>query len=139
MPFTQWWLIVPEQPDLSIPLTRVQDSGGSAGNLTSSFTVNQNVQEQVSHAFGRKTAVITHGDIQGEEFALNVLFRGEAEWAAFRAVRESLLTVLVQSDMLQQWNVDMGATRPASVVRAADRTTNPYRIVSLSCIEVQEP
>lgn len=137
-----WWLIIPERPDLSVPLALVRPAagGGSLPSGDAAWEATRDVAEGVHHTFNRERAIVTHGNIQGEELDLSAVFIGEDAFDAFNAARESFLTGLLQSDQVgRQWYVDLGSQIPRAVPQLQNRPDMPHYVVTLHVIEVDAP
>lgn len=125
VPVTDFWLKHPSNFGMSMRVS-------VAGDLVSTSEESQGAFRPL----GRSRAVVVSGDVYGEEFQLPLSFRTEADWRAFEALRLARTTLLLQSDMTDQWWVRLGPSRQVSLRNRSERRTKPYREVSVTATEV---
>jgi hypothetical protein len=103
--------------------------------LSGSLIIDEPEQQGRFNGFGRKNAVVIHGDLWSEEFVLNAYFDSDTDFQAFRAIRALQAPVLLKSDMLGDlyW-VTLGGARPTAILSESDRRLNPKRGMSIQCI-----
>lgn len=145
-----WWMVSPSDPSMAIQLKRIRSTVATSSastsdtavtmpampaGLSASLIIDEPEQQGRFNGFGRPDAIVIHGDIWDEEFVLNVYFDGEAEFQAFRAIRNLQQPVLLKSDMSGDlyW-VTLGGARPAAILSESNRQADPKRGLSIQCI-----
>jgi hypothetical protein len=137
---TNGWLTNPQDTSTAVKLRRV----GSIGSMTAlsapiSFTDVTTEQMGVFNPLGRANAVIQRGVILAGPFTLNFLLQGYAEREALNILRRSGQTLLVRFDWGDAYYVVLGPDLPRSILRATDRLTTPYTVVSVNCTVTDSP
>lgn len=148
VPSLYWWM-VPSDPAMSIQLKRIRSTVTTNAStsdtavtmpaipagLSASLIVDEPEQQGRFNGFGRKNAVVVHGDLWSEEFVLNIYFDGEADFQAFRAIRNLQEVVLLKSDMSgDTYWVSLGSARPTAILSESERQSDPKRGLSIQCI-----
>lgn len=142
-----WWIVPPSNPAMALQLRRLRStvaSGSSSssvtmpsipGGMSASLITDEPEQQGRFNGFGRKSALVVHGDIWDEEFVLSVYFEDPADFQSFRAIRALQEVVLLKSDMEGSlyW-VSLGASRPTAILSEAERHLDPKRAVTFACI-----
>jgi hypothetical protein len=126
---TQWWLKSPTDPSLNIVVKTVGDALEiDAPEVQGEFVL-----------LGREDPVIISDVILTERFTIEVLCVGKEAYAALLALRNRQETLLLQSDMEEQWYVRIGSSRKTRLRYTGNRRNRPIRVVSLPCVEVAKP
>lgn len=137
---TNFWLTDPQDPTAALALHRLGSIGVmSTLNSPISFQLTSTESLGVFYAFGRPNAIVQRGTIQAATFTLNFLLEGAGEAAMFQSLVNRQATLLVRSDMGDAWYVVLGPDVPSSILRAVDRITNPYAVISVTCTVTDRP
>jgi hypothetical protein len=146
---THWWIIEPLTPTKALILSRVASSTTSTSTgesvavvplgLTSSLEIDETEQQGQFYAFGRTTAIVTHGDLLNPEFDLTVMFLSNADFETFRSIRRDQVVVCLKSDLGGVYYASLGAAFPAILIRSGDRQTAPKWTVNVHCYSADKP
>lgn len=144
-----WWLVPPTNPAMAIQLRRLRSTVATSASssdtsvtmpalppgVSASLISDEPEQQGRFNGFGKSTAMVVHSDIWAEEFVLNIYFEDEAEYQAFRAIRNLQEVVLLKSDMSGDlfW-VNFGSAKPTAILSESSRQVDPKRGLSIDCI-----
>lgn len=124
---TSWWLKDPQAASrnqaISVPV----------------WTYTEPEDTATFYPEGRDRAVVLADQIRGIEGTLSVLLDTATKFTAFKLLRSGQRTLLVQSDMTDQWYVRLGRDMTVRLENAINRTTAPLRRVTVPFVEVDEP
>jgi hypothetical protein len=122
----RWWLKDPLTPANSMQVDILQDS----------FKYKETEAQAKYDPLGRNRNIIVADVIYGKEFSLTLDFLVEAEFDAFRALRNLQRVLLLQ----RQWSSDQWYVRVQDVIEIDEFNTTPIRYqVALTAIEVDVP
>lgn len=126
---TQWWLKSPTDDSLNMVVKTVGDGLEiDAPEVQGEFVI-----------LGREDPVIVSDVILTDRFTIEVLCVGQETYDALRALRARQETLLLQSDMGDQWYVRLGKSRKTLLRYTGNRRNRPVRVVPLPCVEVAKP
>jgi hypothetical protein len=144
----RWWVIPPSDPTAAMALYRLRATGAAGSGtslqtpaqppspqgLTTSIAFDEQEQLGIFRGFGRKTAIVVHGDIWAPEFDLSLYFESDAEFDAFQAIRDLQDGVLLKSDMdgSYYW-VTLGPDFNRGILRETGRMSNPKSGLTVHC------
>lgn len=135
-----YWLEVPDRPDLNMelpvlgPTTAIMPGGVQA---PASHHVEQSKPQTIHEVMGSEFPVITKArKPKSDTFGLDFSLVGDTAWENFKAIWRDFDTCLLQSDLTDQWWVDMGETRKLNEVQSASPDWTTMYVVSLQCREV---
>jgi hypothetical protein len=123
---TAWWLKDLTDPTLNVELPIFGDA----------FPTTRPEDQATFRPLGRTRPIVVSDVIRGEEFKLRLYFRGAVAYDDFEAIRAVQRTLLLQSDMTQQWYVRLGAERGTELLHVGGRVSNPRRRVEISAVQV---
>lgn len=126
---SSWWLKAPHDSDLNATV-RVTASSGRARQETTA----------VFRPLGRPDAVVVADDLNGAELpedgTLQIIARGDAEWATVRALLDYQGTLLLQSPYGDHRYIRVVDERPVAVQGPAG---DPRRTIEASYVQVAQP
>lgn len=135
-----YWLVVPDRPDLNMelpvlsPTSAIMPGGMQA---TPSHHIEQVRPQTIHEVMGSEYPIITKArKPKSDSFGLDFALVGEAAWEAFKTIWATQDVCLLQSDLTDQWYVDMGETRKLNEVQSTSPDWTTMYVVSLSCREV---
>jgi hypothetical protein len=133
---------IPSNPSGAIQLrlaSRASGANSVASGGDAVWVIDRPEDQGIFQPFGRKDSVVVRGDIRDEQFDLDLVFIGNAEWNAFDAMRNLQQTVALRSDMTSAVNYYvLGGTRPVMILRG-QRFTSPIRQVTITFTPVLKP
>lgn len=140
-PAAQWALTDPLDPTTVLLLHRLGQIATMTTTLQApiSFSTDQEEQIGVFYGFGNPDPIVQHGTLQDPTFTLSALLEGRTEYDTFQALRARQRTLQLRSDMGDSWYVALGPSVSLSLIRAADRVTNPLWILSVPCTVTAAP
>lgn len=137
-----FYMWIPANPSVVLSLhlaSKASNSAAIASGGDAVWVVDRPEDQGIFQPFGRKDSVVVRGDMRDEQFDLDLVFIGNADWNAFDNMRNQQKTVALRSDMSSTIGYyALGGTRPAAILRG-DRRTNPIRQVTVTCTPVMKP
>ncbi len=125
---------MPNAGSLGLHRITVSTTGSATSTdvpLDTSIAIDQLEQQGTFRPFGRSIPVTVRGDLYEEEFDIAMLFLGETEYQTFVQLRNRRVTLCLRSDQGPVYYGTLGAARVVGLLRAADRLTNPYRVLEM--------
>lgn len=136
-----WVLSDPIDPTRFLTLSRLGSTSSSSTSLQAqaSIELDRSRAQTIFYPFGATSAVVQYGDVYAPTFTLNFLLQGYEQAKMYDRMWAAARTLQVRSDMGDNWYVDVGASRPLTVLSAGDRPTNPIYVASLNCTVTTKP
>ena len=116
-----------------ITVSSTSSSTSTDVTLDTSLEEDQPEQQGTFLAFGNPIPITVRGDMYVPGLTgLAMLFQGQEEFDTFVQIRQRRRTLVLRTDQGDVYFGILGPSRPADLLRATDRLTNPYRVLAVS-------